>query len=281
MSEPQSLTPPPMGSSPAPPAGRARVHRRRLASLRAITALILREMTSSYGRSPGGYLWKVLEPVAGIALLTVMFGLFMRQPSLGTNFALFYATGLLPFMTFLSVSGAVAQALRFSRPLLAYPAVTWLDALIARFVLNFLTELMVAYLLFFGILTIFRTRVIVDLPVVAGALALCGLLALGVGALNCFLFTRFQVWQRVWSILMRPMFLISGIFFLPERVPQPWRDYLWWNPLMQVIGLMRRGFYVSYPAPYVSVPYVLAFSGLCLLAGMFLLARYEKYLRTL
>ena len=31
-------------------------------------------MGTTYGRSPGGYLWAILEPVAGIALLSTMIG---------------------------------------------------------------------------------------------------------------------------------------------------------------------------------------------------------------
>ena len=53
--------------------------RRRLASARAIGALILREMSSSYGRSPGAYVWAILEPVAGIALLSLVFVLTLQR----------------------------------------------------------------------------------------------------------------------------------------------------------------------------------------------------------
>ena len=35
----------------------------RFRALRTITALILREMGSTYGMSPGGYVWAVLQPV--------------------------------------------------------------------------------------------------------------------------------------------------------------------------------------------------------------------------
>ena len=41
---------------------------RSFASLRCVIALMLREMATTYGRSPGGYLWVMLEPIAGIAL---------------------------------------------------------------------------------------------------------------------------------------------------------------------------------------------------------------------
>ena len=57
--------------------------------VRTILALILREMSTTYGRSAGGYIWAVLEPAAGIALLAFAFSLALRAPSLGTNFALF------------------------------------------------------------------------------------------------------------------------------------------------------------------------------------------------
>ena len=67
---------------------------------RAIGALVLREMATTFGRSPGGWLWAVAEPVAVIALLSFAFSLAFRSPSLGTSFPLFYATGYLPFLLF-------------------------------------------------------------------------------------------------------------------------------------------------------------------------------------
>ena len=61
----------------------------RLATPRTILALILREMSSTHGKSPGGYLWMVLEPALGIALLSAIFSLGFRSPRLGTNFPIF------------------------------------------------------------------------------------------------------------------------------------------------------------------------------------------------
>ena len=250
--------------------------RRPFASLRTITALILREMSTTYGRSPGGYLWAVLEPVAGIGLLTLIFSAAFRSPALGTNFPIFYATGMIPFLMYNDISGKVALSLLFSKPLLAYPAVTYIDAIVARFIVNMLTQLMVAYITLMGILLIFETRLVPDYPTIIEGFALITLLALGIGVMNCFLFSRFPVWQRSWSILMRPMFIISGVFFLFDTIPLPYRDYLWYNPLVHIIGLMRRGFYSSYDADYVSVSYLIGVSLALLLAGLFLLRRFHR-----
>lgn len=248
---------------------------RSFASLRSISALILREMTTTYGRSPGGYLWAILEPVAGIALLSFIFSLTPMQPPIGTNFQLFYATGLVPLNIFTSLSGRVAQSIAFSRQLLAYPTVTFMDAILARFLLNFLTQTMVAYLIFAGLMIFFDTKVIIRLPYIAAALALCGVLALGIGTLNCFLFTRFPMWAQIWSIMMRPIFLISCLFVPFDTMPSWSRDWLWYNPIVHLVGMLRHGFYATYHATYVSTGYVVGLSAVCMVFGVLLLRRFQ------
>lgn len=249
--------------------------RRSFATFRAVAALVLREMYTTNGRSPGGYLWAILEPVAGIALLSIIFSLGFRSPSIGTNFALFYATGLVPLTFFTAIAGRVGLAVSYSRPLLAYPSVKFLDAILARFLLNALTQVMVAYVIFAGILIVFDVRVILNLPAVALSLVMSGMLALGIGTLNCFLFTQFPVWQQVWSILTRPLFIVSCVFNLFDQLPVWARDWLWYNPIVHTVGMMRHGFYSTYHAPYVSVLYVAGVSLVTGAAGLMLLYRHQ------
>src|SRR5690606_15198503 len=93
-------------------------HGPRFRMVRTVTALMLREIATTYGRSVGGYIWAILEPVLGVALLSVLFSLALRSPGLGSNFPLFYATGFLPFAMFHDLSSKTAAAIRFSRPFL-------------------------------------------------------------------------------------------------------------------------------------------------------------------
>jgi len=249
---------------------------RRFATARSVLALMLREMSTSYGRSPGGYIWAVLEPVAGIVLLVLIFSLMVRHPPLGTNFAIFYATGLVPFMMYMGISSKVAGALTFSHQLLVYPSVTFVDAILARYALDFLTQLLVSYIIISGILMMFDTQTALDFPGIALAYGLLGALALGVGVLNCFLSTMFPLWTRIWAIMNRPLLLVSGIIFLPENVPEPYRTYMLYNPLVHVIGQMRKSFYPYYDAPYVSATYVFGISLILTAAGMLFLLRYHR-----
>lgn len=246
------------------------------ATTRAIGALILREISTTYGRSPGGYIWAILEPAAGITLLTLVFSIGFRTPPLGTSFALFYAAGVLPLMMYTDISSKLAQTVQFSRALLTYPRVTFLDALIARFVLNVLTQMMVHFIVLGFILIFLRPTTTLDYSKIGQAYLLTLALAVGIGTLNSFLTLAYPVWQTAWSILNRPLFLISCVFFIFESVPQPYADYLWFNPIVHIAGVMRDGFYPFYQPTYVSIAYPLAIAALTTMAGLFLLNRYHR-----
>lgn len=248
----------------------------RFQNARTITALMLREMGSTYGRSPGGYLWAILEPVAAVTLLSIGFSLIIRTPSLGTSFFLFYATGYLPFSLYGTLAGKMTSGLRASKSLLAYPRVTWMDALMARFALNLLTELTVFCIVVVGIVSFVETRAIIDLAPIIEGLVLITLLGVGVGLMNCLMIGLFPVWAQVWSVVSRPLFLASGIFFLYEDMPPLAQQILWWNPLMHAIGLIRTGFYDTYHASYVSLPYAFAVALVLIALFLVLLRRHHK-----
>jgi len=240
---------------------------------RTVLALMLREMATTYGRSPGGYIWAILEPVGAIALLTVVFSFMFHAPPLGKSFPLFYATGFLPFTMFNDVGNKVAQTIRFSKPLLSYPSVTIVDAIAARFVLNLLTHVMVLYIVIGGILVVFDTRALLNFPAIVLAVTMAASLGLGVGTLNCYLMSAFPIWERSWQILTRPLFVISGIFFLFDTLPEAAHDVLWFNPLIHIVGEMRKGLYPTYSADYVSPAFVFMISFACLALGLLFLRR--------
>ena len=113
-----------------------------------------------------------------------------------------------------------------------------------------------------------------DLPIVFRAVAMAGMLAFAVGTMNAFLFLAFPAWERVWTIATRPLFIISGVFFLFEDVPADIRDIFWFNPLFHVTGEMRRAFYATYDASYVSPTYTFGLGFGLLGLGLLLLTRH-------
>lgn len=243
---------------------------------RVVSALILREMSTRYGRSPGGYLWAVLEPLGMIALMTLGFSLLIRTPPLGNNFLLFFATGYIPFSFYQTMSVMISRALIFSKALLAYPVVTWVDALIARLLLNGLTGILVSYIIMGIVLLLQTDPVSIRMGPVIESMLMMLLIGVAVGTVNCVLNGMISVWPTIWSIVTRPLFIASGVLFLYESMPPLAQSILWYNPLLHAVGLMRTAFYPSYTASYVSVPYVMGSSLAVLFIGVVLLSRYHR-----
>jgi len=249
-----------------------------LAALRAIVALMLREMSTQYGRTPGGYLWVVVRPMLVIAVLATGFSLLQPNPALGTSFLLFKATGYLILLQFQSDARTVGHALPYSRQLLECPGVVWIDAILARFVLNTLIALVVTLLVLAGILAWEGLVPVVRWPLLVQALGLTLMLAAGVGCLNAVLFLRFEVWQHAWAILTAPLFIASGVILLYEDMPRLAQEVLWWNPLLHLTGLMRAGFYPAYNPSYFSMAYVCAWGLITLFLGLVTLRRWHRVL---
>ncbi|MBR9843619.1 MAG: ABC transporter permease [Rhodobacteraceae bacterium] len=252
--------------------------KRRFAGARVIAALILREMATRYGRSPGGYLWAFLEPLGGIIILSYAFSLLIRTPSLGTSFILFFATAYLPLQVYGNVSNTTQHALFYSKALLKYPVVSWMDAILARFFLNGLTSSLVTYILLAAILAFTGTRSVLDYVPLIQAVGLALLVGLGLGTFNCVVGGFFPLWQRLWQIVSRPLFLASGVFYTYEDLPKLAQDILWFNPLMHITGLMRTGVFTTYHPDYISKTYVVFFGLFFLVFGLLFLRRFNREL---
>ncbi|BAQ67298.1 ABC transporter permease [Rhodovulum sulfidophilum] len=245
----------------------------RLPSLRVFGALVIREMITRYGRSPGGYIWAVLEPAGMIAILALAFSQFIHTPPLGESFILFYATGYLPFHAYSEIAGGVSNSVTVNRPLMHFPIVTPLDAVLARFFLSFLTIVIVCVLVFSTLLVITDDPVRLQLGPLFAAIGSAALLGLGVGTLNAVIFAFVPLWQRVWSIINRPLFILSAVFFTYESLPRNAREILFWNPIVHCVGEARKAFYPVYEGNYVVLGFPLGVAAFCFLLGGFLLMR--------
>lgn len=249
---------------------------RSFAATRAIVALMLREMSTRYGRTPGGYVWAVVEPMAAVIVMAVVFSILLRAPALGNSFLLFYASGYLPFMVYASVAASVQGAMAFSKPLLMYPAVSWIDAILARFFLNLMTGVAVLVIVFLSILPFTAAPGPLGFGPIVASVLLAALLGLGIGTLNCLLSGLFSVWGQLWGIVTRPLFLVAGVIFLYEDMPPSIQGPVWYTPWIHVTGMARRGVYPTYGPDYISVALVLTWALVPLFLGLVLLRRYHR-----
>lgn len=244
--------------------------------IRSVAALVLREMQAKYGRSPGGYIWAILEPLGMILIMSFAFSLMLRAPALGNSFILFFTTGFMPYTMYARIQGMTNTALQFSRQLLTYPVVNWVDAVVGRLVLNVLTGTLVAFVMFTAILYAVGNRTELNYWPMVHAYLAATFLGLGMGMVNCVVIGFFPVWQSFWAVLTRPLFIASGVIILYVDMPPLAQDILIWNPLLHITGLMREGFYPLYTPEYVSMTYVWGVGLVLNALGVMLMRRFHQ-----
>lgn len=251
----------------------------RFGALRTMSALILREVGSTYGRSPGGYIWAIIEPLGMIFIMSLVFSFIVRSPSLGNSFILFFATGFLPYAFYSVLEGKTTRALKASSGLMAYPRILWIDVILARFTLTACTELLTISMILSIVVVWVDEHVIIDIIPMILALTIAALGGLGVGMINSLLNALFPLWRTIWSILTRPLMIASAVLYTYEDLPSAAQAIIWWNPLVHVTGLFRKGVYNTYEASYVSLIYCYGLGLVLVALGLlFLRAWYKKVL---
>lgn len=236
-------------------------------------------MSSRFGAKPGGYLWALLDPVSHIAFLSVIFMAVAHLPPLGTSFPLFFATGYISFQFYQAMAGYLSSSVSGNKALLSYPSVAPIDTMAARYILQFSTTSMIAILVLGYIVMTARHPVAIHVPPLLEAMVAASLIALGGGLANAVLFIMYPVYEKLFGIVTRPLFLLSGVFFLPDSLPPMAREMVLFNPLTHIVMKFRTGFYPQYRAADYNGFYVWSFAAVILFVGLLLFTTSKARLR--
>ena len=140
--------------------------------------------------------------------------------------------------------------------------------MIARALLEAATIVLVAFLIL-GVPMLLADAETPARPLhMACAFAVLMLLGFGSGVLNAAVIARFESWKAVEPMLARPLFFISGIFFLPDNLPERVREALIWNPVLHGVEWMRYGYYFNYRAAGLDTVYLIGWALLLTLIGL-------------
>ncbi|MBT9386516.1 ABC transporter permease [Pseudooceanicola sp. CBS1P-1] len=243
---------------------------------RVIFAILLREARVRHGRSHLGYGWAVIEPVALILFLTLVFSQLRSSGISGYDFALFFATGVLPFNLFRTSSQYASGALEANRPLFHYPPVQPVDAVLARVLLESATALLVMGLVFGAQIAWLRAPPPAHPLQLLAVLGLAATLAFGVAMCLATAREWLPSLGHLYGVLMGPAFLLSGIFFSLHAMPEGARDMLVWNPLIHIVEGFRSGYLAGYRAPELDLAYLAWFAGGSVVLGLALTLTFGR-----
>ncbi|MBT1445342.1 ABC transporter permease [Shewanella sp. JM162201] len=221
-----------------------------------IFALIIRELKTRFGANRLGYFWALAEPMAQAGILVLMFSLIGRSSLAGVPVAMFMLVAILPFKLFSKILPQLSAAIEANKGLLGYRQVTAADPIISRLIIEVITFFIV-YVLLMGIMAWIGFSVLPD--DLLQLLAVSGLtlvMATGMGLMLCAATTWWKDTGKIVSMIMQPMFIVSGIMFSATMIPQQYWFLFVWNPLFHVTELSRDAYFSAYQTPVGSFEYL-------------------------
>jgi ABC-type polysaccharide/polyol phosphate export permease len=290
MSSPDAATfPAPRPRGPRPPPG-VRHLRELVASRELLANLTLRELRSRYKRSVLGWTWSLINPLANVAIYSVVFSVFLKvQPPTGhpsglKSFPFFLLCALVPWTFFSSGLVESTESLLLNGNLIKkvyFPRELLVMASVGSRIITMLIETAVLA----SILLIVGNSVLVWVPMVLVLIALQSIFVLGIGLMLSVLNVFFRDFRYLITILLQVLFYATPIVYPIRYVPRhahvlgmnvPARTIYNLNPLTRLMEAYRDVLYDNRFPPLGTMTVVVVSAVVALTLGWMVFARLQR-----
>ncbi len=240
---------------------------------RVLGALILHELKGRFANRALGFLWVFIEPMLHVLVFVALRELIGHLGPYGVPMSTFLITGIVPFFMFRNTLQKVMTAPRSNKGLLIFPQVSIFDTMLARAVLEYLSMCVVFIGMLFGAYLLGVEVHMEDPLAVLGIFTMLWLYGFGFGLALSPLSAMFPSVAVITTMVLRLLYFASGVLFSMERIPPQYYELFAWNPVLQMLEMLRSNFFLTYNGleifkdyGYVSVCIILAlFVGLRLM----------------
>ena len=213
---------------------------------RILVALMLRDIRTRFFGSAWGFLIVIAWPLAHILALLAVYSVLGRKAPYGDSAALWFATGIIPFICFSYMARMTTYGIMINRPLLSYPIVKATDIIFARAIVECLNSGLVVIIT--GLIFWSCDIDIMPADPVEAGFALLGsmLLGFGLGTMGACIAAVFPIWASAVNLLLIVFWVLSGVIFVPDALPREFQVPLSYLPLLQCVEWMRSAYYDGY-----------------------------------
>jgi capsular polysaccharide transport system permease protein len=236
-----------------------------------IYALLLRELASRFGKSRGGFLWVLVEPIAHLVVPILIFGFLRQRLVPGIEYPVFLVYGFLPFLLFKAICLQIVDGTNASQGLLSYRQILLMDVFVAKALAHWVIQAVVFIVVITG-LAMLGYDVLPPRPVeLACVLLLSTVLAFGLGLLFAAISSLVPDARPIVHVMFMPLYFISGILFPVTRFSDEWVRWLAINPVLHLVEWSRvMGLDGYEPMDHLSIMYPVALALTATVIGLML-----------
>lgn len=240
-----------------------------------IGALLLREMSSRFGRENLGFVWLFAEPALLGGTIGLVHHLSGHGLPGGLSIPVFWVLGYVPFYMVRSIVNRAPVAIAGNQGLLYHRRVTVLDVLLARNILEGAAVIgtMGVFMAFFGITLGVWPH---DPALVVIGLVLMWGICHGISLLLASLAVYTELVERLTHLVTYLSLPLIGAFFMVFWLPPDAAEGALWIPTVHCFEIIRRGQFGHAVPTTFDIPYVLACIALLNLLGMAALRKARR-----
>lgn len=220
-----------------------------------IFALFAREIRTGFSDKLG-LSWALVNPIIFIFILSFVRGLMDGGDTHNIPTFVFMAYGLIYIQTFLQTLQNCSMSIKKNKSLFAFRQVQPISAVIATAMFELLVKIFVVVGIFIIMFFIGIDIDIADPLLMIYCLISLWWLSVMLGLLFAVAIAYVPEASKLMSVMTRPLFFISGVFFALQDFPREYWHYLNWNPILHAIELTRYAAYPAYGNEGVSVSYL-------------------------
>lgn len=247
---------------------------------RILGALIVREMSTRYGRRGLGFAWLIAEPLMfcfGVLLLWTA-----TKPAYehGIRLAPFVMTGYMSLILTRHMIGLLGNALQSNLGLLYHRRITPLHFFVGRILLEF-GGTSAAFLVVYGVLlALGQVSLPHDYLLLYVGWLLLAWVSCGFALMLAGLAMRYEIMERLVGLISYALLPISGVFFMVAWLPAAVRPIYLLIPFVHGVEMLRAGVFGEFVPTYYDPGYALAVGTIMNILGLLIIAGSRDRLET-
>lgn len=245
---------------------------------RIISALMIREMTTRYGRDGLGFAWVVIEPLSFCVGVLVLWS-FIKPPfEHGIRLQAFSLTGYMCIILLRHMISYSFNAIQANIGLLHHRQVKPLHVLLSRNLLELLGTTATFIIVYVALLGLRLIEPPHDLLLTYCGWLMMTWLALGLALVMTGLAIRFEAIERIVGLLTYILIPLSGAFFMVAWLPPQAQEIILLFPFPHAVEMLRAGVFGPFVETIYDWRYALTFGIVLNLIGLLLVATSRSYI---
>ncbi|MBJ7485250.1 ABC transporter permease [Brevundimonas sp.] len=240
--------------------------------LRIIGALLMRELTTRFGREGIGFLWVIGEPLLFCFGVLIMWSIIKPSYEHGIRLGPLTMTGYMSLLLYRHMISFSLGAIQANVGLLHHRTIGIMHIFIARNLMEFAGATAAFVVVYLTLMAIGEVSLPEDWLLLYSGWLTVAWTGFGLGLLFAGLATRFEIMERLVPVLTYAMIPLSGAFFMVGWLPEKYREAFLLVPMPHGIEMVRGGVFGEFVHTYYHPGYAWAVSAALAITGMLLLA---------